>query len=29
VPDPESVMVLPWKPEVAWLAADLWMDGRK
>ncbi|HUK09279.1 MAG TPA: type III glutamate--ammonia ligase [Stellaceae bacterium] len=29
VPDPESVMVLPWKPEVAWLAADLWMDGKE
>jgi glutamine synthetase len=29
VPDPESLMVLPWKPEVAWLAADLWMDGKE
>jgi len=29
VPDPESLMVLPWKPEVAWLAADLWMDGNE
>ena len=29
VPDPESVMVLPWKPVVAWLAADLWMDGKE
>ncbi|MCC7273596.1 MAG: type III glutamate--ammonia ligase [Alphaproteobacteria bacterium] len=28
VPDPASLMVLPWKPEVGWLAADLWMDGR-
>ncbi len=27
VPDPNSLMRLPWKPEVAWLAADLWMDG--
>ena len=27
VPDPNSLMQLPWKPEVAWLAADLWMDG--
>jgi len=27
-PDPESLIVLPWKPEVGWLAADLWMDGR-
>ena len=28
VPDPSSLMVLPWKPEVAWLAADLWMEGK-
>ncbi len=27
VPDPESLIQLPWKPEVGWLAADLWMDG--
>jgi glutamate---methylamine ligase len=27
-PDPESLMRLPWKPEVGWLAADLWMDGQ-
>ncbi len=27
VPDPDSVIKLPWKPDVAWLAADLWMDG--
>jgi glutamine synthetase len=27
VPDPDSLIQLPWKPEVAWLAADLWMDG--
>ncbi|MEO1191703.1 MAG: type III glutamate--ammonia ligase [Pseudomonadota bacterium] len=26
-PDPESLIQLPWKPEVAWLAADLWMGG--
>jgi glutamine synthetase len=26
VPDPDSLIQLPWKPEVAWLAADLWMD---
>ncbi|HVM78479.1 MAG TPA: type III glutamate--ammonia ligase [Stellaceae bacterium] len=29
VPDRESLMILPWKPEVAWLAADLWMDGKE
>ncbi len=27
-PDPHSLIQLPWKPEVGWLAADLWMDGR-
>ncbi|MBT5050672.1 MAG: type III glutamate--ammonia ligase [Rhodospirillaceae bacterium] len=29
IPDPESLIQLPWKPEVAWLAADLWMDGKE
>ena len=29
IPDPESLVQLPWKPEVAWLAADLWMDGKE
>jgi len=28
-PDPESLIQLPWKPEVGWLAADLWMDGKE
>lgn len=28
IPDPESLIQLPWKPEVGWLAADLWMDGK-
>jgi glutamine synthetase len=28
IPDPDSLIQLPWKPEVGWLAADLWMDGR-
>jgi glutamine synthetase len=28
VPDPESLIQLPWKPEVGWLAADLWMNGQ-
>lgn len=27
-PDPESLIQLPWKPEVGWLASDLWMDGK-
>ncbi|MFO0996247.1 MAG: type III glutamate--ammonia ligase [Alphaproteobacteria bacterium] len=28
VPDPDSLIVLPWKPEVGWLAADIVMDGK-
>ena len=28
VPDAESLIQLPWKPEVGWLAADLWMDAK-
>jgi len=28
-PDPDSLMQLPWKPEVGWLASDLWMDGQE
>lgn len=27
-PDPDSLLQLPWKPEVGWLAADLWMNGQ-
>ena len=26
-PDPASLIRLPWKPEVGWLAGDCWMDG--
>jgi glutamine synthetase len=26
-PDPSSFIQLPWKREVGWVAADLWMDG--
>ncbi len=29
VPDPDTVIQLPWKPEVAWVAGDLWMDGEQ
>ena len=29
IPDPDSLIRLPWKPEVGWLAADLWMDGKE
>lgn len=27
MPDANSVIQLPWKPEVAWLAGDPWMNG--
>jgi glutamine synthetase type III len=27
MPDPDSLIQLPWKPDVGWLAADLWMNG--
>ena len=27
VPDPDSLIVLPWQRDVGWLAADLWMAG--
>jgi glutamine synthetase len=27
MPDAASVIQLPWKPEVAWVAGDPWMDG--
>jgi glutamine synthetase len=29
VPDAASLIQLPWKPEVGWLAADLWMAGKE
>ena len=29
IPDPDSLIQLPWKPEVGWLAGDLWMDGKE
>ena len=28
IPDPESLIQLPWNKEVAWLASDLWMNGK-
>ncbi|WP_454617723.1 type III glutamate--ammonia ligase [Bradyrhizobium cenepequi] len=28
MPDPDSLIQLPWKPEVGWLAADPWMAGK-
>ena len=27
IPDPESLIQLPWKPEVGWLASDPYMNG--
>ncbi len=27
MPDPDSCAILPWKPEVAWFASDLWCRG--
>jgi glutamine synthetase len=26
-PDPDSVTILPWKPDVAWFASDLYLKG--
>ncbi len=28
IPDPESLIQLPWNKEVGWLASDLWMNGK-
>ncbi|MEM7424972.1 MAG: type III glutamate--ammonia ligase [Pseudomonadota bacterium] len=28
LPDPDSLIQLPWKPDVGWLAADPWLDGK-
>ena len=28
-PEPSSLIQLPWNPEVAWVACDLWMDGKE
>ena len=28
IPDPDSLIQLPWKPEVGWLAGDLAMNGK-
>ena len=29
IPDPDSLIQLPWNKEVGWLASDLWMGGKK
>ena len=28
MPELTSLIQLPWKPEVGWLAADPWMNGK-
>ena len=28
IPDPDSLIQLPWNKEVGWLASDLWMSGK-
>ena len=28
IPDPATLTQLPWKPEVGWLASDIWMYGK-
>ena len=28
IPDPSSLIQLPWKRDVGWLAGDLWMEGK-
>jgi glutamine synthetase type III len=28
IPDPDSLIQIPWKPEVGWLAADPYMNGK-
>ena len=29
IPDPDSLIQLPWKPEVGWLASDVWFEGQE
>ncbi len=28
-PDPDSAAVLPWQPEMAWFASDLWCEANR
>jgi glutamine synthetase len=28
VPDPASMRILPWQPDIAWFASDLWCEGK-
>ena len=29
VPDPDSLLILPWQRDVGWLASDLYLDGKE
>ncbi|MDH3221540.1 MAG: type III glutamate--ammonia ligase [Gammaproteobacteria bacterium] len=29
IPDADSLIQLPWKPEIGWVVADLWMGGKE
>jgi len=29
VPDPDSLIILPWRRDVGWLASDLFLDGKE
>ena len=29
IPDASSLIQLPWKPEIGWLASDLWMNNKQ
>jgi len=28
IPDPDSLIQIPWNKEIGWLASDLWMNGK-
>ena len=28
IPDPDSLIILPWNREIGWVASDLWMNGK-
>ena len=29
IPDPDSLIQLPWNPKVGWLASDVWFEGQE
>ena len=29
VPDPDSLIILPWRRDVGWLASDLYLEGEE